>query len=279
MKKIKIIFTDLDGTILPHNRPISQTDLETFNLLQQKDVIKVIATGRTLHSLKNVISLDFPIDYVIFSSGAGIINWHNQQLIQDYNLPQSTIKEITKILLDLDQNFLIYDPIPHNHYFQYYQSTSILTDFANYLTRNRKFSRPFDHSKFNQSATQALTMLKTLDSFYHLQKLLNQLNLKIIRATSPIDHQTIWMEFFNPAVSKGNAANFLCQKLGIDPQFSLGIGNDFNDIDLLNFTHYSYVVDNAPLELKQQYQITASVDHNGFSKIIYDLLDIKNTRL
>ncbi len=268
MKNIKIIFTDLDGTILPYNRFISVTDLETFNLLKQTDIIKVIATGRTLNSLKSVIGLDFPIDYAIFSSGSGIINWQTQEIITYYSFPQSKLKKITQILFNLDQNFLIYDLIPHNHYFQYYQSSVILPDFQRYLSINQQFSRPFQSHNLNQDATQLLTMLDSLDQFNYLNDLLEKLGIKILRATSPIDNQTIWMEFFNPEVSKGNAANFLCQKLAIDPLYSLGIGNDFNDLDLLNFTYYSYVVDNAPLELKKLYQTTASIDHNGFSQIM-----------
>jgi hydroxymethylpyrimidine pyrophosphatase-like HAD family hydrolase len=115
-------------------------------------------------------------------------------------------------------------------------------------------------------------MLKSLDQFNYLYHLLEQLQIKIVRATSPLDHQTIWMEFFHAEVSKGNAAHFLCQKLGVNPINTLGIGNDFNDIDLLNFTHHSYVVDNAPLELKQKYQTTASVNQNGFSQVVRKFL-------
>lgn len=272
MNKIKIIFTDLDGTILPHHQGISATDLETFNILKETDVIKVIATGRSLNSLKKAISLDFPIDYAIFSSGSGIINWHTQEIIKDYSLLQEDIQQIAHILLQLDYNFLIYDVIPHNHYFQYYNSNYIPADFTRYLTKYQQFARPFQGDFLNQKATQMLTMLESLEQFNYLYSLLEKLNIKIVRATSPIDYQTIWMEFFHAEVSKGNAAYFLCQKLGIEAMYSLGIGNDFNDIDLLNFTHHSYVVANAPLELKQRYKTTKSVNQSGFSDIVRQCL-------
>jgi HAD superfamily hydrolase (TIGR01484 family) len=272
VNKIKIIFTDLDGTILPHNCSVSVTDFETFNLLEKNDIIKVIATGRTLNSLKSAISLDFPIDYAIFSSGSGIIHWQTQTIIKDYSLYQDEINKISQTLFNLEQNFLIYDPIPQNHYFQYYQSCNLIPDFERYLNKNKLFSRPFNIKNINQSATQLLTMVESLKTFNYLQELLQKINIKIVRATSPMDHKTIWMEFFHPEVSKGNAAYFLCEKLGINPIYSLGIGNDFNDIDLLNFTHHSYVVENAPLELKQKYKTTAHVKNNGFSQIVRKLI-------
>ena len=268
MNKIKIIFTDLDGTILPHNKSISGEDLETFKILQEKNIVKVIATGRTLNALKKAIPLDFPIDYGIFSSGSGIINWQTQEIIKSYSLKSNIIDNITSNLIDLELSFFIFDLIPHNHYFQYYKSKYFLSDFKRYISKYPEFSRPFNKEKNNQDATQMLTMLEDVTQFNELNNLLNKLDLKIVRATSPIDQKTIWMEFLNKNVSKGNAANFICEKLGIDSSYSLGIGNDFNDIDLLNFTNYSYVVDNAPWELKKQYNTTASVYNNGFSQVV-----------
>jgi hydroxymethylpyrimidine pyrophosphatase-like HAD family hydrolase len=90
----------------------------------------------------------------------------------------------------------------------------------------------------------------------------------VIRSTSPLDGKSIWIEIFPKTVSKGLAAAWLCQRLGCDPANVIGIGNDYNDIDLLNWTQHSFVVENAPYELKQKFQITESNVNSGFTKVV-----------
>ncbi|PIE66451.1 MAG: hypothetical protein CSA26_00815 [Desulfobacterales bacterium] len=53
----------------------------------------------------------------------------------------------------------------------------------------------------------------------------------------------------------------------------MGIGNDYNDIELLDFTALSYMVANAPAELKERYGQTSSNDNHGVYQAI-----INNTK-
>jgi hypothetical protein len=76
------------------------------------------------------------------------------------------------------------------------------------------------------------------------------------------------MEIFHRSVSKGNGVKFVCDTLNIEHEFTLGIGNDFNDLDLLEFTNYSYIVDNGPLELKDLFLTTASNEDHAFVKAV-----------
>jgi hydroxymethylpyrimidine pyrophosphatase-like HAD family hydrolase len=57
----------------------------------------------------------------------------------------------------------------------------------------------------------------------------------------------------------------LCKQLGISADNSFVIGNDYNDIDLLEWGKHSYVVENAPHELRDKYQLTESVINDGFA--------------
>jgi hydroxymethylpyrimidine pyrophosphatase-like HAD family hydrolase len=52
----------------------------------------------------------------------------------------------------------------------------------------------------------------------------------------------------------------------------MGIGNDFNDTDLLNYTDFSYVVENAPKELREKYQPVKSNNESGFSEAVTSII-------
>ena len=76
------------------------------------------------------------------------------------------------------------------------------------------------------------------------------------------------MEIFHQSVSKGNGVKFVCDSLQIEPEYTLGIGNDFNDLDLLEFTSHSYVVENGPQELKDRFLSAKSNEESAFAKAI-----------
>ncbi|MBT7993868.1 MAG: HAD family phosphatase, partial [Bacteroidetes bacterium] len=81
-----IVATDLDGTLFNSSNKISKTDLQTLNYLKDNDFVRVIATGRSMYSLNKATSANLPIDYVVFSSGAGVYDWKQKKVIYSTNL-------------------------------------------------------------------------------------------------------------------------------------------------------------------------------------------------
>ncbi len=252
---IKIIITDLDGTLLPSNGKISIEDYRFLEQLQQKKIIRVIATGRNLYSALSFLPSDFPIDYLIFSSGAGIMKWDNKQLIYTKKIEHDKVAELSEILIQHQVDFMILEPIPKNHQFWYYRTDSTNADFNRRLNHYKQFATPIGNiADTNRDACQVLAILPNqIDWFEELSSKFS--GIKIIRATSPIDKESIWMEFFPENVSKGHACYWLCNQLNLSPEMAATIGNDYNDIDMLNWSKYSFVVAEAPFELKQKYTV------------------------
>ena len=140
----------------------------------------------------------------------------------------------------------------------------------------KPFSTPIgDIEETKREACQLLVILPNcIDNFNELKA--NFKKVKIIRATSPLDNESIWMEIFPLHISKAYGAKWLCEYLNIDPKSSFVIGNDYNDLDLLEWGKYPFVVANAPEELKQTYQNSKSVDENGFSHAINQVLSFNS---
>lgn len=116
---IKAIITDLDGTLLPRGGSISSGSLEAFRLAGNKGCIRIIATGRNLYSALKILPAGFPIDYLVFSSGAGTLRWSDHRLLSAHHLSMSETREIASYLWEYNINFTIQREIPDNHYFYY----------------------------------------------------------------------------------------------------------------------------------------------------------------
>lgn len=271
VQNIKIVFTDLDGTLLRKDQSISSKDIETLNLLGRNKILRVAATGRSLYSVRKVLTNEMPFDYVIFSSGAGVIDWRTQEIIFAKILDNKTVVEISEIFINHCLDFMIHKPIPENHKFVSFSSGRNNPDFIRRTNIYKNFILPKSQPSDFGSACQLLAVLP--DNPFLFDRIQKQLNgVKVIRATSPLDNNSIWLEVFPEDVSKGHTADWLCKKENINPKYSVGIGNDYNDEDLLNFTQCSFVVENAPEELKKQYLTTSCYMTNGFSNAVYQVL-------
>jgi len=270
--QIDMVITDLDGTLFNDNQFAHEKDIQTLHQLKKHNIIRTIATGRNLFSAKKCLPNEFPIDYLIFSSGAGIYDWQKQKLIHSDYLPKNKVKHIAYFLIQHQIDFMIHEMVPDNHKFVYYKSPKENPDFNRRYELYKDFAEPLDLKKEKfQHASQVLAIPNENPDFHLFAK--EKMNdVKVIRATSPLDGESLWVEIFPKGVSKGYATEWLCRYTRTDPAKTLGIGNDYNDIDLLDFTASSFIVDNAPEELKEHYQACKSNTQCGFSDAIKKII-------
>lgn len=269
---IKLVATDLDGTFLKNDKSISRDNLEALHYLGDLGVLRVIATGRNLKKTMEVISADIPFDYVVFSSGAGVYDRKMDKLIFYRNLNAQTVQQIVDFLIGQDLNFHLFKPVPENYQCWYYRGSFSCTEFENYFDFHQSLSEPLPvDSPLNSEACQFLVVFPNdPNRFIFLKNEIERLfpEVKVVRTSSPLETGYIWMEIFHPQVSKGNGVKFLCDSLHIDQSQTLGIGNDYNDLDLLEFTNYSYLVSNGPAEIKERFLIAASNEESAFARAV-----------
>jgi len=259
-----IITFDLDGTLLNSNKEISQTDFESLQKLGQRNAIRIAATGRNYFSVKQVLNPNFPVDYIVFSSGAGIMDWKTKKIKYKSDIDKSDIEEIIKIISPHKLNFTIHLPIPNNHNMLLFNNHSEAKDLENYTAFYKDFVQTLNPQKLPQKATQVIVLLnRHVHLFIELKKQLT--NLKVILTTSPVNHKSMWMEVFNKNVSKANGVKWILNHLKIKHTKVFAIGNDFNDLDLLNYADISYVTANAPKELQQNFNISKSNDQSALT--------------
>lgn len=277
MTQLKMVVTDLDGTLLQSNHSISPEDRETLQLLGKLGICRVAATGRNLFKVRLALSPDDPFDYVICSSGAGIVDWRSQEIISAINFPAQLLKELIDYLRLKGYNFKVSDCFPDNHNF-FWLKQSDNSELDRYIDVHSKMGKAeeINEGKLYQSSQVLLFFPKNGNDFDFVKAelLLRFKDISIIRTSSPLDADWLWMEIFPKGISKAHGIAEICRKNGIDRSETLGIGNDFNDMEMLDFTHLSYVVHNSPDELKERFLISLPHHENGFSFAVKKHLDL-----
>ncbi|MGD8292240.1 MAG: HAD-IIB family hydrolase [Desulfobacterales bacterium] len=263
-----LFIMDFDGTLLRSDRTFSGIDLDALGQLGEKGVVRAIATGRSLYSFNTVDVANLPVDFVIFSMGAGVLQKVGGKIVRKVILEPRNAKQACKVLIDNRLDFMIHRTIPDNHKFSYFRSNRGNEDFERRLQLYNQFAVSLKDSIDGFGpATQLLAVVPDKSSHAALEKVRSDLpDFSVIRTTSPLDGKATWIEIFPSEVSKSKTAAWLAEEFNIEKNKIVSIGNDYNDLDLLEWTATSFVVDNAPDDLKSRFTPVASNNNGGVAE-------------
>ena len=266
-----LFITDLDGTLLGSDGGAAQRDIDALELLSRHGVRTAIATGRSLYSFLNSPGAALPVDYTIFSTGAGVITQTGKQLLHGINMSAEAVAVTLAFMQDLAVDFMLHSPVPDNHRYVYRRVNSDNLDFETRIRRYRKFGIPLgpDHLNYFGEASQFLIVVPRERAEEALTEVRTGLpGMSVVRTTSPLDHESTWIEVFHPNVSKGKTAAWLASHIGVKHAETMAVGNDYNDLDLLEWAAQSFAVDNAPENIKCRFQQVASNNHGGVAEAV-----------
>jgi hydroxymethylpyrimidine pyrophosphatase-like HAD family hydrolase len=267
--RVGMVVSDLDGTLFDSQRRISSESRATLVALGRSGVIRVIATGRSLFSACEALSSDLPIDYLVHTSGAGVMSWPQQESLSTVHMPAPLARSLAARLITLGVDFMLHRALPDNHHFLMHRSASKNADFDRRLRRYGQFAAPLRLTDLGaEPMCNAVVIEPSSAPSRHAELLRILPEFTVIRATSPLDHSSRWFEIFPIGATKGRAAAWLCARAGHSGGLNVAVGNDYNDIGLLDWADLPYVVANAPEELRARYPNVASNDANGFTEAV-----------
>mgnify|MGYP003801489385 CR=1 FL=1 len=264
-----MVVTDLDGTLLDARRVCPEANREALEGLGRLGVCRVVATGRSLHAANHVLTPGFPIDYLVFSAGAGVVRMADRALLHRASLNAEGVRRAADALAALALDYVILDPVPDSHWFTGFPTPTPHPDYR----RRRELYAGFEHPGgcLPESACQFIAITAPREGL--VEDLRGRLPAHtVVRTTSPLDHSSLWIELFPASVSKAAAARFVAAGLPQAPTRVLAVGNDFNDLDLLEWATDPVVVGNAPAELRARFRTVADHGGAGFAEAVEGFL-------
>lgn len=282
---IKLVASDLDGTIIDGNHSISQNNFDAIKLINDKNIDFVVCTGKTYPIIKGICS-SFNAGYGIFGNGNQIVNL-------------KTGEEIFKKLLTKEEiNDCIDIAKENNLHVHLYTDTCVITeklmymDLRNYKLRETKFynsSLEFiivkDIKKYlanykPEICKLIISSLENLDNIKH-QILstnstlsVNSIDKRGKYKDTVIGKEYEYLDITPKGISKSAALTVLGNYLNVNKSEIMAVGDGLNDLDMIKDTGYGVAVANAYDELKQvaKYTTEAPVEKGGFAEAVYKFI-------
>ncbi len=270
-KRTKILFTDLDGTLLNSARSISNYTWEVLNRWCQAGHKLVLCSGRAINSIKQVkesLHLDFPGIYLAGYNGGQIYDYDNAK----------TLHKITLTMAQTDH--IISEAIKAGIHIQTYSDTHLITPRQDeeLIYYQRASNSPIiycDHvmDVLKEEPCKCLAVeLKDLNRLEDFR--LSLLPWAEKEGISMIYSNPNYLELFPSASGKGTTVKFLCEKLGIRPYFSVAAGDAQNDISMIEAAGMGIAMCNGSEDVKMAATTITEFDndHDGLAHVLIDLI-------
>jgi HAD superfamily hydrolase (TIGR01484 family) len=267
----KMFVSDFDGTLADNKSCVSAKTRDSLIKLEELNIVRVLATGRSLFSLNTVVEPNFPIDYLVFSSGIGIYDWKNKILLQHNEIEHDKTVEIYDFLVKNNYDFMVQLPVPNNHFFHHFTAGNPGDDF---LSRIRYYESHGVDAIIDCPQTASQFVVICSEEANHLSLIKETFPcVKVLKATSPLDRKSVWVEILPFGISKASGIEYLRQKLNVNLADIVTVGNDYYDLDMLRYSlpENSFVVSNAPEDVLEEFQSIKSNTEDGVAELIEEV--------
>ena len=266
----RLIACDVDGTLLDENFAISQIDKSAIKKAQEKDIKVFLCSGRSYKSLTGIakeLGIDSKGNYIIGFNGAIVYDMQNEKIVNEETLDKDIAVDIVKkykehslkieIVVYVDgENVLMEEGAVYSHK---YQATS-KTEFS--------------------IVNDILSATKSLKSISKIIFIGENQDLKVLESSLFAAFGDIAAVFLSAQYllevgpkecSKGKALEWICKQLDVSVSETIAIGDNYNDISMIQTAGLGAVVANAVDEAKKIADYVAEKDcaSGGVAEIIH----------
>ena len=259
MTNYKVLFLDIDGTLLRPDDTIEDSTKEAISQVQAKGVEVFLATGRPLHEIDE-LGKELNIQSFIGYNGAYAI-FKGKDLYQK-PMNSSTVKKFLEIAKENHHEVVLYTN--SKNVFTNIEAVSII-DFMHkfHLHKNELYSPSVNSTVLGMT----LVNLKKDDPSLY-QKNVDGIHLSQVN----VDGMRHCYDVIQDSVNKGFGVQVVLERLGIDKESSIAFGDGMNDKEMLQNVGAGFAMGNGHPDLFQYAkhkttEVTDSGIFNGLKRL------------
>jgi len=262
MTDIKLVVTDMDGTLLNSKGELSDLFYPIFAQLKAGGVRFAAASGRQFFNLEKRFEA-LKDDVIFVAENGSYVVYQNQELYI-----QALENDIAKTLIQTARQIPNAYTIFCGKKKAYVESDNpeFWAQFTKYFER---FERVDDLMEITDDECLKISICdlagSATNSYPYFKVWEKQIQVKVSAG--------IWLDMSHKLANKGKALSVLQQKFGISVEQTMAFGDYLNDLEMLQQAYFSYAMKNAHDEIKKVARFRAkSNDENGVLEVLNELL-------
>ncbi|MGX7149611.1 Cof-type HAD-IIB family hydrolase [Enterococcus ureasiticus] len=262
---IKLVAIDLDGTLLDSKKEISARNKEALAQAKAAGVKIVICTGRPLAAIGiylDALNLRDNGDYSITFNGGLVQKNDTGEIIEKASMPLENVHDLFELATSLNvpldilsDGLVLQLPTTQDHESLYSQLNKLLT-YESYELAQLTTDRIYNKAVIAVDQTYLDEQIKKIPSpFYD--------RYEIIKTRSNL------LEFMPKGITKAYGISLLARDLGIKQEEIMTIGDEENDLPMIEYAGLGVAMENAVPRVKSLADvITDTNDNDGVAQAV-----------
>ncbi|MBT2698974.1 HAD family phosphatase [Bacillus sp. ISL-40] len=266
---MKLIALDLDGTLLSPEKHISQENIQAIRTVQSRGHFVMICSGRAPEDIKQILN-KYDLTCPLAGSNGTIVEAENT-LLNSISMDLGDVKFIAQRLDDEKLPYCLYTNkgifVPIDWSNRVIQSIEDLTnhDFNRFIKKPLQSNLNYFTNYKDLLLNNRLTVNKFFILTFHIQRRkelissLHHVSNIAVTSSSPFN-----VEIMHKDGHKGIGLKRMAEYYNIPMVDTVAIGDNFNDIPMLECAGLSIAMDNADIQVKKMCDtVTLSNSENG----------------
>jgi len=272
----RLVALDIDGTLLNTQRKVTERTRKAIDSAREIGVVVSLVTGRRFASAR-LLAMELGLDSALIShNGALTKNATTLEIIDYHPLNAGTVRELIKIGHEQDADFILCeDPIGLGRVVVENRSVERNQRLASYLSYVNEYGLAVEviDNMAEREITDLIQVMYTgtVQKMEDLSSLIQTTigdNAKRQWTTYRDSDMTI-LDLLNPKCSKAHGVAALAESLHISNGEVMAIGDNYNDVEMLQMAGLGVVMANAEQGLKTMgFTETTSNDEDGVAEAI-----------
>jgi Cof subfamily protein (haloacid dehalogenase superfamily) len=270
---IRLIAIDLDGTLLNSRSEVSPANRQALQAATARGVEVAVVTGRRSHSARKFLD-QVPCPVTLISSNGALITLASGEAVYRNFLPREVAQQVLEVTRDYRPYVALLFDIPGRGQVMMQNGAVSTGPLAWYLAQSRDCLEqvPELEAVLTTDPVQVLfggppASIEPVQPLLEASPAGASIHLTwtkyLIRNTSLLD-------VMNRGCSKGSALVFWAAHRGIDRSEVMAIGDNFNDLEMLEFAALPVLMANStPGLARANWRVTLSNDQDGVAAAIH----------
>ena len=265
MKK-KILFTDLDGTLLDSRKQISQKNRDAIEAAREHGHSIVLATGRSTQNVIQQIKrleLDQPGCYAITFNGSCVVCCDTEEILHWKTLDMDLVRYIFEEARQWGIHCQTYDEGET-------VAEARSKELIRYDRNNGGHSRVVSDVPASLRSAPPKILLAELEDRAYLERFQREHEDYVHGKADSFFSCKEYLEYVPYGVSKGSAIRWLCDYLHVDIADTVAAGDAANDLSMIITAGVGAAMINGEQAVKDaaDYVTVNDNDHSGVAEII-----------
>jgi hypothetical protein len=255
MTNYTLLATDIDGTLLDHHGRLPAETLAALRCCAERGMTIALATGRNL-TVTRPIALAVAEAaggeiFLILQDGCLVMRFPAMQVLQYHNLPLPKAQAASRFFLAQRQPIILFDPVPDGQRFTLHPNGPLSDGLSRYIGQKQG---QYTCQPAERPLNLAPSKIVTIDGEAKIAAFYSQLGETLpgarILKTKAVHLDAWFLEIGALLASKARALRYLAQYLGRDLSEVVAVGDEENDIGMIEAAGLGVAMGNASEPVK-----------------------------